>query len=86
MWSLALGIGGSPLLGNDLIRRFPLEKGRLFPMIYQIENSLFNCCASILRHFIFADVETSNSNAQAIKTAVFIAFVAPPVAQLRRRP
>src|SRR4030095_399724 len=49
MRSLALGIGGVPLLCNDLIRLSPLARGWLFSAIDQIGNALFDCCARSLR-------------------------------------
>src|SRR5215470_4143763 len=49
MRSLALGIGGSPLLWNDLIRLLSLARGRLFSAIDQIGNAMFDCCARSLR-------------------------------------
>src|SRR5262245_8930555 len=49
MRSLALGIGGLPLLCNDLMRLLPLARVRLFSEINQIGNALFDCCARSLR-------------------------------------
>src|SRR5262245_13630944 len=49
MRSLALGIGGLPLLCNNLMRLIPMARGRLFSAINQIGNAMFDCCARSLR-------------------------------------
>src|SRR5215472_18021346 len=72
MRSLGLGIGGSPLLCNDLIPLSPLARGRLYSAIDQIGNAMFDCCARSLRRSPLNERLLSKSDRFSFRLAHYI--------------